>query len=54
MILLHIGIASLRQLQHVPTACITEKINVFLKLTLIKYHAHCICLSTTCQAASQC
>ena len=53
--LLHVGIASMRQFQHVTTAYITEQISKgILKLTLVKYNPDCICSFPTCQAANQC
>ena len=56
MLLVHVGIAStsMRQFQGVPTTYDTEKKEIILKLTLIKYHAHCLCIFTTCQAMDQC
>ena len=55
MLSAHVGIASMRRFQHVPIAYDTEKRReTILKFTIIKYHAHYLCLFTTCQATDQC
>ena len=54
MLSVHVGIASMRQFQRVPTTYDTEKRReTILKSTLIKYNAHYLCLFTTCQAADR-